>query len=87
MTQSDILLAHHLTAKMDIDALGKLMQSYLREGIDGAVNNLPKVKGAAIAIDDTNERMYPMKIRPRFTWHGGEAPTAMPASGSEKPTL
>ena len=87
MTQSDILIAHHLTAKIDVDALGKLMQSYLREGLDFAVNSLPKVKGAALAVDDTNERMYPMKVRPRFTWHGGEAPTAMPPPGSEKPQL
>ena len=22
--------------------------------------------------------MYPIKLRPRFTWHGGEDPSAMP---------
>jgi len=78
MTQSDILISHRITAKLDVDALGKLMQSYLREGLDKALNNLPRVKGAGILVDDTNERMYPMRVRPRFTWHGGEAPNAMP---------
>ncbi len=78
MTQSDILVGHRITAKVDTDALGELMQSYLRAGLDKELNTLPRVKGAAIIVDDTNERLYPMRVRPRFTWHGGEAPTAMP---------
>jgi len=74
MTQSDIILAHRLTAKIDTDALGNLLQSYLRVGLDKELANLPRVAGAAIAVDDVNERMYPMRIRPRFSWHGGGAP-------------
>jgi len=35
------------------------------------------VKGAAIVLDDNNEKMYPMRVRPRFTWHGGAAPSAL----------
>jgi len=78
MTQSDIVLSHRLTAKIDVDALGMLMQSYMREGLDTQIDNLPRVKGAVVAFDDMNERMYAMRVRPRITWHGGEAPTAMP---------
>ena len=74
MTQSDIILAHRLTAKIDTDALGNLLQSYLRVGLDKELANLPRVAGAVIAVDDVNERMYPMRIRPRFSWHGGGAP-------------
>jgi DNA helicase HerA-like ATPase len=74
MTQSDIILAHRLTAKIDTDALGSLLQSYLRTGLDKELDNLPRVSGAAIALDDVNERMYPMRVRPRFSWHGGSAP-------------
>jgi len=74
MTQSDIILSHRLTAKIDTDALGALLQSYLRTGLDKELENLPRVAGAAIAVDDVNERMYPMRIRPRFSWHGGGAP-------------
>ncbi|MBW2969637.1 DUF87 domain-containing protein [Candidatus Woesearchaeota archaeon] len=74
MTQSDIILAHRLTAKIDTDALGSLLQSYLRTGLDKELANLPRVAGACIAVDDVNERMYPMRIRPRFSWHGGGAP-------------
>lgn len=78
MTQSDIIISHRITAKLDTEALGMLMQSYMRQGLDKELNNLPRVKGAAIILDDSNERMYPMRVRPRFTWHGGESPTAMP---------
>ncbi|MFT4308390.1 MAG: LAGLIDADG family homing endonuclease [Candidatus Woesearchaeota archaeon] len=77
LTQSDIVLSHRLTAKIDIEALGLLMQSYLREGLDKAAGELPRLKGSAIIFDDTNERMYTCQIRPRYTWHGGSSPTAL----------
>ncbi|MDP7610597.1 MAG: LAGLIDADG family homing endonuclease [Candidatus Woesearchaeota archaeon] len=77
MTQSDVILSHRITAKLDTEALGMLMQSYMRDGLDKQLDNLPRVKGSAIAIDDMNERMYAMRVRPRFTWHGGQAPSAM----------
>lgn len=77
MTQSDTVISHRITAKMDVEALGRLMQSYMRTGLDKELDKLPRVKGSAIIFDDTNEKLYPMRIRPRFTWHGGSAPTAL----------
>ncbi len=77
MTQSDIVIAHRLTAKIDVDALGQLMQSYMRQGLDQELNVLPHVKGAALVFDDINERIFPIQVRPRFTWHGGSAPVAI----------
>lgn len=77
MTQADTVIAHRITAKLDTDALGMLMQSYMRKGLVEELDNLPREKGAAIIFDDTNEKMYPIKIRPRFTWHGGSAPSAV----------
>ncbi|HDT11615.1 MAG TPA: ATP-binding protein, partial [bacterium] len=77
MTQSDTVISHRLTAKMDVEALGLLMQSYMREGLDVQINNLPRMKGSAVLFDDTNERLYPFQVRPRFTWHGGSAPNAL----------
>jgi len=74
MTQSDIVLAHRLTAKIDTDALGSLLQSYLKGSLDLELANLPRVAGACIVVDDVNERVYPMRVRPRFSWHGGSAP-------------
>jgi hypothetical protein len=78
MTQSDIVIAHRITAKIDTEALGTLMQSYMREGLVQQLDDLPRVKGAAIIFDDNNEKMYPIRLRPRFTWHGGEDPSALP---------
>lgn len=78
MTQSDIVLSHRITAKMDVEALGMLAQSYMRGGLVEALDKLPREKGAGVLFDDANERLYPVKIRPRFTWHGGGSPTAVP---------
>ena len=77
MTQSDIVIAHRLTAKIDVDALGQLMQSYMRKGLDQELDQLPKVMGAAVTFDDANERLFPIQMRPRFTWHGGSSPVAI----------
>ena len=78
MTQADVVIAHRITAKIDTEALGALMQSYMREGLVEQLDGLPREKGAAIVFDDNNEIMYPIKLRPRFTWHGGEDPSAIP---------
>jgi len=77
MTQSDIVISHRVTAKLDVQALNDITQSYLYESISDKLNGLPRLKGAAIILDDNSERIYPMRVRPRFTWHGGEAPTAI----------
>jgi len=77
MTQSDIVLAHRLTARMDVEALQMLTQSYMRQGLEREIDNLPRVKGSAVLFDDANERIFPVQMRPRFTWHGGGSPTAI----------
>lgn len=79
MTQSDIVISHRVTSKPDLDALGYIMQTYLSDSIRKYMNDLPSLKGSAIILDDNSERIYPMRVRPRFTWHGGEAPTAISA--------
>ncbi|MBT96986.1 MAG: DUF87 domain-containing protein [Candidatus Pacearchaeota archaeon] len=77
MTQSDLVISHRVTSAQDLDALNQIMQSYLLSGIKQYMDDLPSLKGSAIILDDNSERIYPMRIRPRFTWHGGEAPTAV----------
>ncbi|MBU0958292.1 MAG: ATP-binding protein [Nanoarchaeota archaeon] len=77
ITQSDIVIAHRLTAMKDIVALENMMQSYLLKDIKRYLDELPNLKGSAILLDDNSERIYPMRARPRFTWHGGEAPIAI----------
>lgn len=79
MTQSDIVISHRLTAKPDIEALNEIMQTYLLESIRKQMDDLPSIKGSALILDDNSERIYPIRVRPRFTWHGGEAPAAVKA--------
>ena len=77
MTQSDTVISHRITAKMDVEALGMLMQSYMSTGLQRVIDTLPRMKGSAVIFDDSNEKMYQIKVRPRFTWHGGESPSAV----------
>jgi len=77
LTQSDIVISHRVTSKQDVEALNEIMQSYLLSSIKKQMDDLPSEKGSAIILDDNSERIYPIRIRPRFTWHGGEAPTAV----------
>ena len=77
MTQSDIVISHRITAKPDISALNNMMQSYLSLDILNYLNSLPKESGAAIILDDNSERIFPMAVHPKRSWHGGEAPTAL----------
>ncbi|MFH1591911.1 MAG: DUF87 domain-containing protein [Candidatus Woesearchaeota archaeon] len=83
LTQSDIVIGHRITAKVDIDALNSMMQSYLLEDIQSYMNNLPRLKGAAIILDDNSERIFPTGIRPKMSWHGGEAPSAIKQAKQE----
>ncbi len=77
LTQADIVLSHRLTAKIDIDALGDVMQTYLPKELKTYIRQLPSIKGGAVVLDDKLERIYPLQIRPRTSWHGGSEPTAL----------
>ncbi|MEK6914788.1 MAG: DUF87 domain-containing protein [Nanoarchaeota archaeon] len=77
MTQSDIIISHRLTNSNDVKALNEIMQTYLLSSIEKEMRELPDLKGSAIILDDNSERLYPVRIRPRLTWHGGSAPTAL----------
>ncbi len=79
MTQSDIVISHRVTAKPDVEALNYIMQSYILESIKRYMDELPSLKGSAIILDDNSERIYSMRVRPRFTWHGGESPSSIKA--------
>lgn len=83
MTQSDIVISHRLTAERDINALNAMMQTYLTSDIQKYLNNLPKLLGSAIILDDNSERIYPVRVRPRLSWHGGAAPTAVRTKSKE----
>ena len=77
ITQSDIVIAHRLTASFDLEALDKIFLSYNSKGSKALFNSMPKTKGCAIIMDDKNERLHTMQVKPRITWHGGEDPNAI----------
>ncbi len=77
LTQSDIVIAHRLTSKIDIEALNNMMQTYLLTDIQRYMNELPDLKGSAIVLDDNSERIYPIRIHPKRSWHGGETPSVL----------
>ena len=76
LAQADIIISHRLTSKGDIDALKAIMQTYLLFDIAKYINELPKLKGAALILDDNSERLYTARVRPRQSWHAGASPVA-----------
>ncbi len=77
MTQCDLIISHRVTSSMDVKALSDIMQSYMPYSLTRYLDELPKLRGAAITLDDKQERVYPIQIRPKYTWHGGEEPSAI----------
>jgi len=77
MTQSDIVLSHRVTAKIDVEALNMIAATYLTQAIQRYIDELPAEKGTAILLDDKLEKIYAMQVRPKMSWHGGEDPSAI----------
>jgi len=76
ITQSDIVISHRVTAQRDLKALNEIMKNFSTADIEIYMNeNLPKRKGAALVLDDKSERIYPVQVKPRLSWHGGADPT------------
>ncbi|MFB6203400.1 MAG: ATP-binding protein [Candidatus Nanohaloarchaea archaeon] len=76
LSQCDILLSHRLTARQDIEALGGIMQTYMRYDLKHYIDSLPDRPGTALILDDNSERVYPVQVRPRRSWHAGGTPDA-----------
>ncbi|MCD6575601.1 MAG: ATP-binding protein [Nanoarchaeota archaeon] len=83
LSQCDIVISHRVTSKMDIEALNTIMQSFMTQTLSQALDQLPRVKGCALILDQNQERLYSVQMRPRFSWHGGETPTAIPPKAKE----
>ncbi|MCD6547638.1 MAG: ATP-binding protein [Nanoarchaeota archaeon] len=83
LSQCDIVISHRVTSKMDIEALNSIMQSFMTQTLAQALDELPRVKGCALILDQNQERVYRVQMRPRFSWHGGETPTAIPPKPKE----
>lgn len=71
LSQCDLVISHRLTSKDDLQALHAVMQTYMAEDIWKYINSLPRWPGAAIILDDNLEKIFPVNIRPRMSWHAG----------------
>jgi len=77
IAQSDLIISHRLTSKADIESLKAIMQTYMLFDIGKYLNDLPRMKGAALIMDDNSERIYKVQVRPRQSWHAGSSPLAI----------
>lgn len=77
ISQCDLVLSHRLTSSDDIKALAGTMQTYQKYGIADYYDALPRLKGAALVLDDNSERIIQIRMRPRMSWHAGGSPGAI----------
>jgi len=77
LAQCDMIISHRLTSKADIDALRSIMQTYMLYDVAKYINELPKLKGVCLILDDNSERLYTARVRPRQSWHAGSSPVAI----------
>jgi len=77
ISQCDMVISHRLTSQNDLKALHAVMQTYLEEDIRKYIDSLPRWVGSAIILDDNSERIYMIQVRPRYSWHAGEAAIAI----------
>lgn len=83
-SQSDIVLSHRVTSMTDISGLNNIMGTYMAGNLESYIRQLPKLRGSAIILDDNSEKVYPLRVRPRVSWHGGESALAIRATGKEE---
>jgi len=83
LSQCDLVISHRVTSKMDIEALNTIMQSYMTSTLSKLIDELPRVKGVTLILDQNQERLYQVQMKPKLSWHGGETPTAIPPKVKE----
>ncbi len=76
ISQCDLFISHRMTSQPDIEAVSQLRPSYLHQNFDKYYQEMPKAKGYALILDDNTEKLWMVKIRPRFSWDGGVTATA-----------
>ena len=77
ISQCDVVICHRLTASDDISALEAIRPTYMREDIGESIRKMGLERGIAFIVDDTSEAAHIVKMRPRYSWHGGNEPTAL----------
>ncbi len=77
ISQSDLVICHRLTSRDDIQALESIRPTYMRENIGDSIKKMGLERGISFIIDDTSETTHVIKMRPRYSWHGGNEPSAL----------
>lgn len=73
VSQSDLTVAHRLTARTDREALERVRPSYLDRSLG---DRMPTRPGDVVVVDDTTETAHALRVRERRTPHGGASPRA-----------
>ena len=76
ISQCDLFISHRMTSQNDISAVSQLRPSYLHQDFDKYYKEMPRSKGYALILDDNSEKLWMVKIRPRFSWDAGVTATA-----------
>ncbi len=76
--QSDMIIAHNMTSKGDLDALKLAKQSYMKKGLDEMVGKMQFRRGLTIILDDKTRNIQMCRVRPRHTLHSGVDASALP---------
>jgi hypothetical protein len=66
-----LFISHRLTSKPDIASVAALRPSYMHQDFDKYYSEMPKSKGYAIILDDNAEKIWMIRVRPRFSWDAG----------------
>ncbi|WP_313691787.1 ATP-binding protein [Halorarum halobium] len=72
-SQADLLVAHRLTTRADLDALVDAHPALLEEEV---ADRLALDVGEAVVVDDATESAHSVRIRTRETRHDGDSPRA-----------
>ncbi|WP_115865208.1 ATP-binding protein [Halorussus litoreus] len=73
ISQADLLAAHRLTSRADLDALAAARPTYLGASFE---ERLPDARGEVLLVDDATESVHAVRVRERETPHGGASPRA-----------
>jgi uncharacterized protein len=68
ISQCDLFISHRMTSQPDIAAVGALRPTYMSTDLNKLYAEMPRQKGFALVIDDNTEKVWMIKVRPRFSW-------------------
>ncbi|SFR58294.1 ATP-binding protein [Halogeometricum limi] len=70
VSQCDVILCHKITTREDIQELNRLSQDYMSSELKTYIQKLDRV-GQAVYVDDEDESISIVQMRPRRSRHGG----------------